>query len=805
MLDDDDVFDPLQYAPPTSALDELRAIPHWVSWKYFLRPGTTKPTKPPVDPNTGGAGSHSDPKTWAAYEKACWRTRFSRLAGVGFVLTDGDGLTGIDLDACRNAETGELEPWAAEIIELAETYAEVSPSGTGVRLLARGKVTSATKCDAAHVEIYGSLRYLTITGNHIDETPEDIRPAPQTIEQLLARVAAHTPKAVTSEQGNQPKHQQIVRPRGGDHRRENQPQSDGKSFFRAVNERALANLDLWVTAIFPSAKFQPSTGAFRVTSKSLGRQLQEDIALAPTGIVDFGVADMGDPQQGKRTAIDMAMEWGGAEDATAAAKWLCDKLGVTAEALGWRDEDAAIAELAAQLGRTLVEDEDGTLHDPETGEVFERPAMSAAARMDERLTRPPGLIGEIVDWICATSRRPNRALALGPAIATVGAICGRYWAGPTRSGTNFYLALLAPTGADKEHLVRSPGRMLEAIGLSALIGPKEFMSQTAIQAHVLDTPVSLCAQDEFGAFMARVHAKRASSFERGISKELRELWGLNFNSTTTAAYASRKASHIYAASLTILGASNPDEFWAAFEGADILNGFLNRFLMLEMDDRPPPKKPELADPSIVPSSIIAGLLALHAGGDGVESGTSAQCLSPEARASTWKPVIVDWESEAVERIWLEYEEEVIERHGQPGASERMPYYARAAQNAIRLATIQALARLGVGDPKVTAQDVKWGIEVAEFSAQTMLRGAGLYISETDHQKSANNVLRIITNKGGFASYRDISQALKSRLKSRDLQDVIKTLLDGGFIVEEVVKSGKGGHAVKKYRLGGGMD
>ncbi len=382
LASDIDVFDPLAYAPPTSALDELRAIPHWVSWKYFHRPGAPKPTKPPVDPNTGGAGNHSDPKTWAAYEKACWRTRIARLAGVGFVLTDGDGLTGIDLDACRNVETGELETWAAEIVELAETYAEVSPSGTGVRLLARGKVESTTKCDPAHVEIYGSHRYLTITGNHIEDTPEDIRPAPQTIERLLARVAAHAPQPAPERKPA------VIRAA------EKLPAGDGKSFFRAVNERALANLDLWVTAIFPRATKQGS-GGFRVKSKDLGRDLQEDIGFDPGGIIDFGVADMGDPNHGKRTAIDMAIEWGGAEDATAAAHWLCDRLGVTPEALGWRDEQAEIAALAAEIGRTL--NQDGAVE----------PGMAAGAPLNRRAHDIPVIRATPFRWPDCSSIPPR--------------------------------------------------------------------------------------------------------------------------------------------------------------------------------------------------------------------------------------------------------------------------------------------------------------------------------------------------------------------------------------------------------------
>ena len=80
----------------------------------------------------------------------------------------------------------------------------------------------------------------------------------------------------------------------------------------------MRRLDAWVPALFPKAK-RATNGAWRVKSRDLGRDLEEDLSVAPTGIVDFGVADQGDPRQGKRTPIDLVMEHGGAPDARQAA------------------------------------------------------------------------------------------------------------------------------------------------------------------------------------------------------------------------------------------------------------------------------------------------------------------------------------------------------------------------------------------------------------------------------------------------------------------------------------------------------
>ena len=109
----------------------------------------------------------------------------------------------------------------------------------------------------------------------------------------------------------------------------------GDTFFTRVNSAALRNLSAWVPSIFPQAEFQPGTGAYRISSESLGRDLEEDLSVSPQGIKDWGVWDMGDPRRGKRTPIDVVIEFGAHHDPREAAFWLCERMGVSPSSLGW--------------------------------------------------------------------------------------------------------------------------------------------------------------------------------------------------------------------------------------------------------------------------------------------------------------------------------------------------------------------------------------------------------------------------------------------------------------------------------------
>lgn len=106
------------------------------------------------------------------------------------------------------------------------------------------------------------------------------------------------------------------------------------NFYDRVKAQAITNLSAWVFALFPDAK--PYQDGFRVSSQALGRDLEEDLSILPTGIKDFGAHDQGDPQGGKRTPIDLVMEYGQASDAKTAAFWLCQQMGIAPESLGWQ-------------------------------------------------------------------------------------------------------------------------------------------------------------------------------------------------------------------------------------------------------------------------------------------------------------------------------------------------------------------------------------------------------------------------------------------------------------------------------------
>ena len=147
------------------------ALPHWVTWN-LTKDGKKVPQQ-----------RINDPHSWLTLSEAL---KNPGTGGIGFVLVDSDDIGGVDLDGCMDPETGSIDPWAQQLISMFSSYSEVSPSGTGVKIFARGCPPALPAHvipiregknhggKTSQVEVYTSGRFFAVTGNCLpDFDPQD--------------------------------------------------------------------------------------------------------------------------------------------------------------------------------------------------------------------------------------------------------------------------------------------------------------------------------------------------------------------------------------------------------------------------------------------------------------------------------------------------------------------------------------------------------------------------------------------------------------------------------------------------------
>lgn len=155
----------------------LRERPQWVLWR------DEHGRKVPYS-ISGEKASSTNPATWATYEEVRSVERQGRHSGIGFVFTPDDPFAGIDLDDCREQDTNTA--WAQSIVDETASYAEVSPSGHGIKIWVLGTLPDNVK--TKHIELYHKARYFTVTGRRLEQAPSDIKPAQSTLDRLYAQL-----------------------------------------------------------------------------------------------------------------------------------------------------------------------------------------------------------------------------------------------------------------------------------------------------------------------------------------------------------------------------------------------------------------------------------------------------------------------------------------------------------------------------------------------------------------------------------------------------------------------------------------
>ena len=171
---------------------DLKTRPQWVLWcgadRINQQTGEiTGLEKIPIDPHTLHHASTTDAETWSTFEYCVdalpvaleqWENESPgtyRGGGIGYVFTNDDFYTGVDLDHCRDADTGTITDWAQTWIDTLNSYTQVSVSGTGVHIIVEATLPPGRR-QSGNYQMWDHSRFFAMTGQPIPGTLPTIEP-----------------------------------------------------------------------------------------------------------------------------------------------------------------------------------------------------------------------------------------------------------------------------------------------------------------------------------------------------------------------------------------------------------------------------------------------------------------------------------------------------------------------------------------------------------------------------------------------------------------------------------------------------
>lgn len=708
---------------------EIRDYAQWVVWRYEDRDGT-KPTKVPYDAKTGRLASVTDAGTWATFDEVGYALQSGQWDGAGFVFSEQDPFAGIDLDDTEG--DGAALIVQQKVFEAFTSYAETSPSGKGLHILVKGHVPNGRR--RGKIELYSSGRFFTMTGNVYRNAP--LNEHQGLLQQLWAELGGHieqhnisgdiveklTDDEVIAKASAAVNGEKFVKLHNGDWGADYPSQSEA--------DQAYMNF-----LAFYSQHRNQLMRLFRTSPLGKREKAQRN------GYLNFTINRAFDKML---PPIDAEGIFNKGEEVVAMAK-------AQAEASIPRPQ----IDLAAQIARAInqVAQPHAPAIDPTQAQIVARPAQEPQPHnqgpgASKPLSRPPGLLGDVADYIYHAAPRPVAEIALAGAIGLLAGICGRAF-NVSGTGLNQYVLLLAPTGTGKEAIKSGTEKLMRAVihgndpspvspevfpAAKEFLGPGEYASGQAMLRTLSTKNSYVSVLGEFGATMNRLSDPRAPSSDKMLNKVLRDVYHKSGNGQALgeSAYSDsdKNIKTVLAPAVSLIAESNPEEFYQQVDEAQITNGLLTRFLTI--DYHGPRPKMNKAHVTYQPSDDLVSRLS--------------QLAEASHRLNQQNAVInvtFTVEAEAMVDEIDRYSDEQQNAHGE---------IIKRLWNRVHLKTMKLAALIAVGKADLSRgyvvadeEDVRYAYGMVERDVLRTVRkfDMGEVGKNSEESKQVSDVLRVI--------------------------------------------------------------
>lgn len=671
---------------------EMRIFKQWVVWRYEDTE-SSKPTKVPYSPNNGRLASVTDPSTWSSFDQALHTVATSDwYDGLGFVLTEVDPYGFVDMDDTKGDETALDRQ--IKIYNEFDSYSERSPSGNGLHIIVKGHLPSGRRRGC--IEVYTSGRYMTMTGDIYKDAP--IKEQNELLNVLWSQL------------------------------------SEGKKadlFYAGLEEAKLSD-----DQVLEMANNAANAEKFKDLyyegnwQKYYPSQSEGDFALFD--IIAF-YSENG--QQTQRIFLNSALGQREKSRAQYRINYMLnrcfDRMLPPVDIDGLRNQlNEAIeskqkkdAQEAASLNNRI-----------ETNEQTEAKELKPS---NDVYSVPPGLVGEIAQFIYTQAPRPVPEIALAGALGMVAGIVGRAY-NVSGTGLNQYTLLLAPTGTGKEAIASGIDKLFASVirtvpASSEFIGPAEIASSQAIIKYMSKGPTSFVSLvGEFGIYLQQMASHNAPPHLMGLRRFLLDAYNKSGEGKILrpSIYSDKdkNTNSVVSPAFSLLGESTPEKFYEGLHEGLISEGLLPRFTIIEYHGERPPYNPAHlhAQPSFELVDRLATLCAHALMLNSQHKAINVQ-FAPDAKA-----MLDEFDKHCDTQINTSDKE--VRRH----------LWNRAHIKAMKLAAIIAVG-CNPYDPVITHEVATWATNVIVADVRNLLDkfNAGEIGVDNDETKQLSKVVETI--------------------------------------------------------------
>lgn len=694
----------------------MRALNQWVLWKA-IDVGAVKLSKVPFQIN-GQKASVTDPSTWSSFDDVVRAS--PSYSGIGFVFSEMDPYTFLDLD---QAPTDELIKRQQEIFKTFSSYSEVSPSGQGLHIIVKGKVPQGRRRNS--IEVYSNERYATFTGNVYLNEP--IRECQKELLELWESLGNEKPQLLNFESQPETNSDQEIIKIASEAVNGNKFQAIFSGDFgglypsQSEADHALINM----IGFYTKNKMQ-IVRIFRASA--LGKREKAKRGPYVMEMVDKAFDRELPPIDMDALKIEVEKVTGGIAQSVEQAPYKREVLG--------SNPDAPTNNAASSNSKTAPFDGENLGANPSA--VANLPATVAKTK-SKQMECPPGLLGEIAQFIYQAAPRPVPEIAIAAAIGLMAGICGRAY-NVSSTGLNQYVLLLARTGRGKESIQSGISKLIAHVrqqvpSIEECIGPDEIASGPALYKYLNKNPGFVSVLSEFGLRLAAMSDGGGNGANVSLRRMILQLYAKSgFNDVAHPSVYSDKDKNVAAIpspAFSILGESTPHTFYKNLNEEMISEGLLPRFLLIEYDGERVAENVNHAQ--AVPSNdLIDKLAQIAANAATVENSQPRRVItvnfSDEARK-----ISTAYSIQCDKFINNKSNNEVV-----------VELWNRAHLKVLKLAAIVSVG-INMWNPTIEREHMEWAIGMVDADIKTLTEKfeSGKIGANTQEVKQIDEVTRVI--------------------------------------------------------------
>jgi hypothetical protein len=414
------------------------------------------------------------------------------------------------------------------------------------------------------------------------------------------------------------------------------------------------------------------------------------------------------------------------------------------------------------------------------------------------LFSPPGILKDIFDYSEQVAQIAQPALSMQASLALGSVALGRMYKTDMNNFSSLFFMCIAKSGQGKENVKTVIEAILEQADYLDLMAGDGYTSSGAIYSLLRYKPTHITVMDEFGKRLESISNSSNSNKEDAL-QVLMETWGRchgilrpdNYSMMTLTQKQQKEAldRSTVKPAITLVGMSVPKNFYGALSTGRIVDGFLNRFIVVESTlPRVVGKMKKFVKPPKPISDWVVGIREVR---DEMEQ------ISRDNAELDFKQRLISFSDES--KILLEkLAYDLVDRQNKLEKEGLEVLLSRTREKSMRLAMICALADNRYAK-RIEAPFTKWAIDYVMYYDQVLIEACRDKVAGSEMEGRIKQILSFIRSQGEWGiSKRDIDRREIFRsMKSYEVKEIIERLKNSGEIQEKDLRAKGTGRPTKR--------